>query len=147
MSLLETLGAQAAQDAVGSAMGLITGGIAANQQLKYQGKLMEKQFDINKRMTDYQKQKELEMWEATGYGAQKKQMIEAGLNPALLYGQKGAGGQTVGGGAAGVNAPSAPSGMAMLQKGDMARQLADIELTKAQTENVKADTERKVGVS
>lgn len=38
----------------------------------------------------------LDIWEKTGYGAQKKQMEEAGINPALLYGMSGGGAQTIG---------------------------------------------------
>ena len=36
---------------------------------------------------------QLEMWEKTNYPAQVAQMRKAGLNPALMYGQAGAGGQ------------------------------------------------------
>lgn len=54
----------------------------------------------SKQLMDYQFQKQLEMWQKTGYGAQMKQLKEAGLNPGLLYGMSGGGGQTAGSGGA-----------------------------------------------
>lgn len=50
----------------------------------------------SKELMDYQTKKQLEMWEKTGYGAQMEQLRKAGLNPGLLYGMGGAGGQTTG---------------------------------------------------
>ena len=46
-----------------------------------------------KELMDYQQKHQLEMWEKTNYPAQVQQMKKAGLNPALMYGQAGAGGQ------------------------------------------------------
>ena len=63
-----------------------------------------------------------------------------------MYGKGGAGGTTTGAGATGVSAPTAPTGMGLQGGSQLAAQIANIELTKAQTENVKADTERKLGV-
>lgn len=37
----------------------------------------------------------MKTWEQTNYGPQMEQMKKAGLNPALMYGQGGAGGGTV----------------------------------------------------
>lgn len=56
----------------------------------------KRQLGNSKALMDYQQQKALEMWEATGYGAQKRQMKDAGLNPALMYGMGGGGGQSAG---------------------------------------------------
>ena len=48
-----------------------------------------------------------EMWDYTNYENQVKHLKEAGLNPALLYGQGGGGGSAAGGGtAAGVGLPT-----------------------------------------
>ena len=63
-----------------------------------------------------------------------------------MTGKGGAGGATTGAGATGVSAPSAPAGMGLQGGSQLAAQVANIELIKAQTENVKADTERKLGV-
>ena len=46
-----------------------------------------------KELMDYQQKHQLEMWEKTNYPAQVQQMKKAGLNPALMYGQAGTGGQ------------------------------------------------------
>ena len=75
-----------------------------------------------------------------------KHIKEAGLSPGLIYGMGGQGGSTQGAGATGVSAPTAPSGMGLIGGSQLATQVANIELIKAQTEKVKADTERKLGV-
>ena len=48
------------------------------------------------------------MFQATGYGAKVKQLKEAGLNPALIYGMGGAGGGTTGN----ISAPQVSQGSA-----------------------------------
>ena len=86
------------------------------------------------------------MWKDTNYAAQVEEMKKAGLSIGLMYGKGGAGGTTTGAGATGVSAPTAPTGMGLIGGSQLAAQIANMELTKAQTENVKADTERKLGV-
>lgn len=66
------------------------------RQLEQQEKLQGLQLRGAKEMADYNQQKQLEMWQKTGYEAQKKQMEAAGLNPALMYGMGGGGGQSTG---------------------------------------------------
>lgn len=81
------------------------------------------------------------MWEATGYGAQKGQMQAAGLNPGLMYGMSGGGGQTAQvapGNVSGGNA-SGHSGEAM----GMAMMASQIGLMRAQARNIEADTKEK----
>ena len=87
---LGALGMQAAGGAIGTIFGLANnwmqqGANAAN---------IKRQVEAQKQLTDYNMKKQLEMWEATGYEAQKKQVEKAGLNPGILYGGSGAGGQT-----------------------------------------------------
>ena len=93
-----------------------------------------------------QRKIQMQMWKDTNYAAQVEEMKKAGLSIGLKYGKGGAGGATTGAGATGVNAPSAPTGMGLQSGSQLAAQVANIELTKAQTENVRADTERKLGV-
>lgn len=115
-----------------------------NRQFDLQQKMNQQQLELDKQKTDYQTQKQLEMWDKTNYAAQIGQMEKAGLNPALLYGGGGGGGATVGASAASVSSQKQDSsgrmseGMAM-QMGQMAMQQAQIELTKAQTEKTKVE--------
>lgn len=135
-------GAAAGAGALGQVFGLITGGIQDRRQLKQQGRLQDQQIEGNKEMADYNYNKQLEMWKATNYEAQRKELEKAGLNAGLLYGMSGGGGTTVGSGAgAGVGGAQADGGAERTGMGlQMASQLA---LQKAQKENIEADTENK----
>lgn len=125
------------------------------RQLKQQKALNAQQVESQKEMAQYNHGMQLDMWEKTGYGAQKKQMEDAGLNSALLYGGGGGGGQTAGGmggsGASGGSAADAAStsnantakGMAMMQSAMMAAQVDNL---KANTEKTKVDTAKTAGV-
>ena len=82
-----------------------------------------------------------EMWEKTNYSAQKEQMKKAGLNPALMYGMSGGGGVTTGPSNATAEGQAGNTNIGM---GIQA--VAQLELLKAQKENIEADTEaKKVG--
>ena len=107
---------------------------------------MAVQLGIDKLKMEEQRKMQLQMWKDTNYSAQIEEMKKAGLSIGLMYGKGGAGGTTTGAGATGVSAPTAPSGMGLIGGTQLASQVANIELIKAQTENVKADTERKLGV-
>lgn len=136
--------------AVTAAAGLISQGIAKGKdarQLNQQEKLNQLQMKGEKEMMQYGMGLQKQMWEDTGYGAQKDQMKRAGINPALMYGMGGGGGQTVGNASgapvAGGMAP-AGSGSETETMGAMGMQMAQqINLMKAQEENIKADTENK----
>lgn len=92
-----TAGVNAAADAVGHIIGIAAQKGQYRRQYHQQKKLNER---VNKPWAEWasalENQRALEMWDATGYGAQKKQMQAAGLNPALMYGMSGGGGQTTG---------------------------------------------------
>ena len=79
-----------------------------------------------------------EMWEKTNYSAQKEQMKKAGLNPALMYGMSGGGGVTTGPSSATAEGQAGNTNIGM---GIQA--MAQLELLKAQKENIEADTEAK----
>ena len=85
---------QAASQAISNGMGLLFAKPNRNAQLKTQKALQNLQIEGQKEMTDYSQAAALKMWHDTGYGAQKEQMKEAGINPALMYGMGGGGGQT-----------------------------------------------------
>lgn len=136
-------GSQATQGAIGAAMGLVVGGLQDKRQLKQQGRLNEQSMEMNAKMLEMQKQKELEMWEKTGPQGQMKQLEKAGLNAGLMYGMGGAGGQSMGGSGAGGTGAHAPggSGMEIMQGMQMAMQL---KLLDAQKKNIDADTAGKL---
>ena len=115
----------------------------AGWQRKQQGKLMDMQAAQNRKMADYNHQLQLDMWEKTNYNAQKEQMMKAGINPALMYGQAGAGGTTGSGMAQGVGMPAAPQTRGMDINPLMT---AQIELMKAQANQANAQAEKTKGV-
>lgn len=90
--------AGAASNALGIGVQRLGSAYDRRQQLKTQTGLTEIQKAAEKEMMDFQQQKQLEMWEKTGYSAQMKQMKDAGLNPGLMYGMGGGGGQSIGAG-------------------------------------------------
>lgn len=150
--------------AISAGAGLVGQAIGAIGAEKRSKKMMERQHNYNKEVMDIQNnyltQQNLqnqkiqqENWENTNAQAQVNQMKQAGLNIGLMYGGSGAGGQT----SMGSQSAGAPSGTSGYSDGGlqaqgmnitsrMGQELANIELTKAQTENVKADTEKKKGV-
>lgn len=138
-NFIETLGQQAAGGAalgaVGEGMGILFQGIKNKQQLKQAGKMQELQIKGSKELTDYNTMKQLEMWKNTSYGAQKEQMEKAGLNPALMYGMSGGGGQS----------NSISAGNVGGQGAEVARGMGlQAILTKAQIDNINADTQDKL---
>jgi len=133
--------------AAGAIFGIAMQGANDRRQIEQQKKLQHLQMQGNKEMTDYQQAAALKMWNDTGYGAQMKQMKGAGLNPALMYGMGGGGGQSAGVSAGNVSGGSAPVGGGEIL-GGMGIGLqtrAQIELLKAQKENIQADTANKTG--
>lgn len=107
-------------------------GIGEKRQDKRQISQQEKLNELNSKT-------QMEMWNKTGYGAQKNQMEEAGINPALMYGMGGGGGQSVGGGAA-----QAATGAANTQASTgMGMSIAQMGMMAAQKANIEADTKKK----
>lgn len=108
---------------------------------------MEEQYRYNKAMADYNHMLGLQMYEATGYKSQVRQMHEAGLNPALMYGSAGTTGQATQGTGAGVQQGNTQAVMMGL---NMVRMQKDIELANAQIEKTKEEAkteESKRGVN
>ncbi len=84
----------------------------------------------------------MQFWKDTGYEAQMEMMKEAGLNPAMMYGQSGGGGQTTGsqtGGTASGGQSHAPMDIgAMISAAQTASQ---IKLMEAQTKKTQAEAD------
>lgn len=98
----------AAPGMIGTVLGMAMQGANDRRQLRQQQKLQELEMQGSKEMTKFNMEQQLAMWNATGYEAQKKQMKAAGLNPAMMYGMSGGGGQSMGianGSVSGGNAP------------------------------------------
>lgn len=147
--------------AIGQAAGsaAATGGIGMGFQRlgsRYDRRMAEKlqrqqmgiQMEGEKHMSNFQKQQEFEMWQKTGPQGMKKELKAAGLNPALMYGMGGSAGQTVGGGVPAVQGGSgtyidtagAAAGMGI----QGIRTMAELQILKAQKENIEADTKNKL---
>lgn len=156
----------------GGGMGLIGQSISARKQkemqqasFEYGREMMEKQnqaelqrmglqFDYNKQTAAYNQGLAREMYDYTfnkqnaynNPAAEKARYEAAGLNPALLYGNGGGGGggtsATTSGGQMPAVTPIQPMGVQVALQAEA--QKAQIELTKAQTNSIKADTMKKV---
>jgi len=103
-------GAQVAGQIGNGIFGLATAGINDARQIRQQRRLNKENARYNKEMTTYNLEKQMEMWERTGYGATKDQMKRAGINPALLYGMSGGGGQSTNVDTSNQGASQAPAG-------------------------------------
>jgi hypothetical protein len=126
------------KEIVGTGLGMLAQNSRAKKQHNRQKELMGLQLGNQKSLNKQGHELQMDMWNKTNYGAQKDHMLEAGLNPALMYGMSGGGGATTGsqggGSAQGGNA-SAPMDIGnALQMG----------LMEAQIENIKADTKDKL---
>lgn len=141
---LEELGMQTASNVANGVLGLALGGINDRRQLKQQEKLQNLQIAGSKQLTDYNFQKQMEMWKNTNYPAQMAMLKQAGLNPALIYDNGGGGASTnvATGNVSGADAPRGGQEAIQMMGLALQRQMqaAQIELTKAQTEKTKAET-------
>ncbi len=120
------------------------GQMASNQMATHQNSLaIANQSVAAQKLANQQYGLQMRMFNNTGYEAQVNQMKKAGINPGILYGKGGPGGQL------GAGMPSAPSGTGgNLPKNFM--NIADgIALAKmaAEVENIKADTANKTATA
>lgn len=122
-------------------MGLMLGKYADERQYNQQSRLQKLQIAGEQQLMDYSYAKQLQMWKDTNYGAQLAQMKAAGLSPGLMYGMKGGGGVTTGNPTANIEGAKAPMGGGEWQSA-MAMGM-QLELLKAQKENIQADTQLK----
>lgn len=119
-----------------------------NEKAYHMQKRLWDQQDIHQRnMTEFNQANQLETWKATGPVGQMEQLKKAGLNPALIYGMGGAGGQTAN--SAQAQSAGNPSPQQQTQgQGAMGMGLMlaeQIALLKAQRKNIDADTANKQG--
>lgn len=138
--------------ALDAVMGLALGGYEDSRQLKQQGKLQNQAMygpGGYQDQSNWNQKKAMEMWEATGYGAQRRQLEEAGLNVGLMYGQAGGGGTTQGAGANAQMAHATPTqgqaGMAMQLGLQKAMTEAQIKLAETQAKKNEAEATKIAG--
>ena len=105
-----------------------------------QRKLMGIQFGHQKQLDKYGQELQLDTWKKTNYPAQVAMLKEAGLNPALLYGNGGSGGVTgsQGGGSAASGSAPAPQPWP-LDIGQSIMMAANIKLMQAQAKKTNAE--------
>lgn len=135
---------------VGTALGLVLQGSNDRRQVRMNEKLMQQQVKYGQEMGRYNQAMALQMWDKTNYLAQRQQMEKAGLNPGLMYGSAGQGGQT-GPGPTMPTSSSAPAGggeigMGMQLGMQAALMKANIENIEANTEKTRVDTAKTAGV-
>lgn len=118
----------------GAGMGLVAGQFgkkearkAEDRQWSRQQQLMGQQWQYNEDSANRAQTRNMAMWDYTNYENQKKHIQNAGLNPALMYGQSGGGGASTGGTqATATTQPTDQSVMAGTAKQGMALQAANI---------------------
>lgn len=123
-----------------------------NEQWKYNQKIMALQNQYNQQAAAQGQQYAKEYWDYTNAENQKQHLINAGLNPALMYGQSGAGGMGASGGSRqeGVDqAQGNPVGMAlqsqMLEQQERMNN-AQIKLAEAQADKAREEANKIAGV-
>jgi len=143
-----------------AAIGMGITAASAGGQIYAQGKMNKKTREWNERMYAIQRRDAIADRDYNSSKEQMKRLKEAGLNPALIYGDSGAGAvtQTRGSAPGNWNPQVAPIGgmglmagqqVALLQaqveniKADTADKLANLPVKGAQTPNIEADTENK----
>lgn len=105
---------------------------AMEKQWQYNQSMMALQNEYNQQAAKQGQQYAKEYWDYTNAENQKQHLINAGLNPALMYGQSGAGGMGATGGSRqeGVDqAQGNPIGMALqIQQMDQQKKLQDAQI-------------------
>ena len=122
--------ATAGAGVAGGVLGMIGQKKRAKKAHNRNKELMGIQFANQQALNKQGQALQMKTWQDTGYGAQMNQMKEAGLNPGLMYGMSGGGGQTTGsqgGGSASGNQAHAPMDIgASVQASLMAAQTGKI---------------------
>lgn len=139
---------------LGGIMSMIGGTILGDMQAREQGRLQEeaqnRQAELNKEQAKYSQGLAKEYWDYTNWENQVSHLKNAGLNPALMYGSGGAGGQTGGGKAEGVSQPEQKQMQIAQNAQAMGLQLANLESQIKVNESVAkkntAEAEKTAGV-
>lgn len=129
--------------------GFVTGGIgnifsniAANRQQRQGIDMMHEQYKLNQMAAEENQKRAKEMWNYTSFPNQVKKLKEAGLNPALLYGNGGEGGSTAGAGTAS-GSGLGNVGMALTPQNYLL--LSEAKLNEAKADEARANADDKRG--
>lgn len=135
------IGETAAGTALGMGLSMATRDWSDKKQYHQQKRLQKLQIRGDKELGLFNQKLALDTWDKTNYEAQREHMEKAGLNVGLMYGGAGAGATTSGGSAGNVTGGNAPAGGGEV---GMGMQLGmQMQLLKAQKENIEADTANK----
>ncbi len=127
--------------AASSAIGMIGQRQRERRTNKQNEKLMGMQHENQKKLNQQGHDLSMDMWNKTNYEAQMKHMKEAGVNPALMYGQGGGGGTTANSGSGGSAAMgSAAQPQQMMDIGSSMMQGAQMSLIESQRKNIDSET-------
>lgn len=117
--------------------------VGTKNSFKRSKELMELQMQNQEMMNDNAAKRQLKMWQDTNYGAQARELKNAGMSVGLMYGGSGGGGTTAGqnsaGSAAMGSAPKPQDVGAMTQAG---KGIAELAMMKAGTEKLKAEARK-----
>lgn len=139
-SFIEGLGTSFGSNTISSGMNWLSNKLgltmspkeALEEQWKYNQKIMALQNQYNQQAAEKGQEYAKEYWDYTNAENQKQHLINAGLNPALMYGQSGAGGMGASGGSRqeGVDqAQGNPIGMALqVQQLEQQKKLQDAQI-------------------
>lgn len=109
------------------------------RSMQHQRELMDKQKENQMTLNEQGQRLAMQTWKETSYGPQMEMMKEAGLNPALMYGMSGGGGQTTSSGSGG----SASGGQAPAPQPMELDKMMNAAMLAAQIKNINADTAQK----
>lgn len=127
---------------IGAAGSIIGGGMGMVGSKKAQKRQLQNQKELNKYNAELNMQQWREQYEATSPENQVDRLVQAGLNPGLMYGMGGAGGSSAVAGSQSSQAPMVDNvGMGMMALAEVQRLMNETKLTNAQKENIDSSTE------
>ena len=112
-----------------------------DKEVEQSQRLLDQQVAGQKELQAEQAKHQLNMWNATNYGAQTKHMEAAGLNPALMYGQSSGGGTTAGSVGSGQATASGAGKQQLLHDRTTPIDIAEITVAAAQAKKLKAEAD------
>ena len=153
MGFLEKLGLQAADTTLSIAAQSLSQLLglswspekAMKKQKEYNEYIMGLQYDYQQKAAAQEQQYAKDYWDYTNAENQKQHLLNAGLNPALMYGQSGSGGMGASGGAKQAS-PQQPIGNPIAMGLQAQAQNAQIELMRAQAAKANAEATKISGV-